>query len=87
MTTTDFEQLARQAFPQVDQPGPVEALDQLWNCLFDLPCWYFLAIPANHDSDQGQPFQWDRRMDGKFWLLAFTELERGQAFAAKQNLP
>jgi len=81
----DFDQLAQAAFPEVNRLGPVQALDRLWRTLFSLDKWYFLAQQSLLSSEP-VPYRWDRKQNGEYWFLAFTDQQRAIRFASDQQL-
>lgn len=84
-SSIDFDQLAKAAFPEVNQLGEVEDLDRLWQSLFDLDKWFFLAKQNLIDAEP-VPYRWDRKQDGQLWFLVFTDENRAIRFASKQGL-
>lgn len=76
---TDFSDLAGKAFPP---EGGVnrEYGDKLWSALYKLPHWYFLMTPKSMANKMPSA----QVIDGKGWFLAFTDVEKLQAYA-RQN--
>lgn len=76
----DFIQLAQKAFPGGNM-GPREDLDKLWIEMFKLPEWLFLMSPKSAKSLQPSV----QMIEGKGWLLVFTDSEKLQAYAKKNK--
>ncbi len=76
----DFNQLAKEAFPEGNL-GSRDKIDKLWVELFQLKEWLFLMSPKS--AKQMQPSA--QMIDGKGWLLVFTDSDKLHEYAKKNN--
>jgi hypothetical protein len=67
-SSPNFIDLVAAAYPEGGD-GPREAMDRLWVECFSLPAWLFLMSPRSAETLQPSL----QSMDGKGWLLAFTD--------------
>jgi hypothetical protein len=77
MSSVDFIALARNAY--ASEPAMAD-LDALWSAVYKLEHWLFLMTPES--TKRGQPSV--QSIDGKAWLLVFTDSELLYNYA-KQN--
>jgi ribosomal protein L7/L12 len=76
----DFDALVDEAIDRsTGEVGAVEDLNRLWAATYQLPRWHFVVLP----DDPTRPYVAD--MDGKSWLLAFTDADRLTQFVNAQE--
>ncbi|AFM12203.1 hypothetical protein [Turneriella parva] len=82
MDQPDFIVLARDTFNE-DGTVNIENGDKLWSALFKLPEWNFLMTMTSFVNKSPSA----QMIDGKVWYLVFTDTEKLQAYATRnQNL-
>lgn len=82
----NFAELAKNAYyPESGEPqGPREALTALWQALFELDEWLFIASPKSIEA--GSPYPYFAVVDNQGWCFAFTDSNLLHACAQKNGL-
>ena len=62
---------------QAQADPSTENIEALWRAVFMLQAWYFLPS----DNEEGPAYPTVSEIDGKPWLLAFTNVRRIKQFA------
>ena len=76
-----FDRLATAAFPN-GAPGPIAALDALWNELFSLKEWVFVVRPGG----MANPYPYVAIFQDQRCVFAFTDGERARQFCIDNHL-
>jgi hypothetical protein len=78
----DFNALAKAAYPNENEPGPMDAMNALWQACFALDSWLLLV----HPQSMGDPRPFIAIVDDYECAFAFTDSSRVSQFAEENKL-